>query len=42
VLFGDQPFTGTLARNWPQSNDPVASSNSTVALLFRDGFGLKN
>ena len=45
VLFGDEPFTGSLSRNWPQSNQQIAtpnSDNSTVALLFKDGFGLKN
>ena len=45
VLFGDEPFTGSLSRNWPQSNEQIAtpnSDNSTVALLFKDGFGLKN
>ena len=45
VLFGDEPFTGSLSRNWPQSNEQIAthnSDNSAVALLFKDGFGLKN
>ena len=42
VLFGDYPFTGTLPRNWPQSNEQVASLSSNSHLLFKDGFGLKN
>jgi beta-glucosidase len=42
VLFGDYPFTGTLPRNWPRSNEQVASLSSAPHLQFKDGFGLKN
>jgi beta-glucosidase len=42
VLFGDTPFTGTLARNWPKSDEELADLSSTAHSLFKDGFGLKN
>ena len=42
VLFGDTPFTGTLARNWPKSDEELAGLSSTPHSLFKDGFGLKN
>jgi hypothetical protein len=42
VLFGDTPFTGTLARNWPKSDEQLAGLSSTPHSLFKDGFGLKN
>jgi beta-glucosidase len=41
VLFGDQPFTGTLSRNWPASNDQIGNLGSEANPLFKDGFGLK-
>jgi beta-glucosidase len=41
VLFGDQPFTGTLSRNWPASNEQIGNLSSTANPLFKDGFGLK-
>jgi beta-glucosidase len=42
VLFGDTPFTGTLARNWPKTDEELASLSSTAHSLFKHGFGLKN
>ncbi len=42
VLFGDQPFTGTLSRNWPRTNEEIAALRNAPHLLFKDGFGLKN
>jgi hypothetical protein len=42
VLFGDYPFTGTLPRNWPRSNEQVASLSSAPHLQFKDGFGIRN
>ncbi len=42
VLFGDTPFKGTLARNWPKSDEELAGLSSTPHSLFKDGFGLKN
>jgi beta-glucosidase len=41
VLFGDQPFTSTLSRNWPASNDQIGNLSSEPNPLFKDGFGLK-
>jgi beta-glucosidase len=42
VLLGENQFTGTLPRNWPQSNEQLASLSTTSLLQFKDGFGLKN
>jgi len=42
VLFGDELFTGTPACCWHEPHGPMAVQSSTVALLFKDGFGLKN
>ncbi len=42
VLFGDSPFTGTLSRPWPKSNDQLATLSTTAIPLFPDGFGLRN
>ena len=41
VLFGDEPFKGRLARNWPQSNDQIGIHATTSNPLFKNGFGLK-
>jgi beta-glucosidase len=42
VLFGDHKFTGKLARNWPRSNDHLASADKSEKPLFPFGFGLSH
>ncbi len=40
VLFGDQPFTGTLPMNWPRNIGQVPSAPAGEAYLFPMGYGL--
>jgi beta-glucosidase len=40
VLFGEQPFTGTLPYTWPASTDQLPLGSSTEAPLFPYGFSL--
>jgi beta-glucosidase len=40
VLFGDFKFTGKSPRNWPRSNDHIATGDKSEKPLFPFGFGL--
>jgi len=40
VLFGDFKFTGKLPRNWPRSNEHVATADKSERPLFPFGYGL--
>jgi beta-glucosidase len=40
VLFGDFKFTGKSPRNWPRSNEHIASADKSEKPLFPFGFGL--
>jgi beta-glucosidase len=40
VLFGDEPFTGTLPMNWPRDITQVPSAPAGEEYLFPLGFGL--
>jgi len=40
VLFGDQPFSGTLSYTWPASVEQLPVGSSSEAPLFPFGFGM--
>ena len=40
VLFGDEPFTGTLPMNWPRDISQVPTAPAGEEYLFPLGFGL--
>ena len=42
VLFGDFKFTGKSPRNWPRSNEHIASADKPEKPLFPFGFGLSH
>jgi beta-glucosidase len=41
VLFGDEPFTGTLPMNWPRDIGQVPTAPAGQAYLFPLGYGLE-